>query len=176
MVANQEIFFKPLIFDTSIVDLSGLNLPSKVIDPNGNLLLYVDPNKYASVSINQGSNFIPTGGPSYLDIALVRKGFRVTIDYEESIIRHAVHKLAKAALVKRCFIAVRDFVGPEADDIATQVIQVGSQLPRTRVMEAGSSTLRTGIIQAPFDYGGSIGDTLPGGFSFTFIEKGLRYI
>lgn len=176
MTGQQEIFLKPIIFDSSVVDFSAFNLPSKVLDPSGNLMLYIDPSKYSPVTINQSSDFIPTGGPSFLNISLVRKGFRVTVDYEETIIRQAVHLLAKYALQERSFLTVKDFVGPEAGDISTEIITLGSSLPRTRVTEEASFTTRLGIIQAPIEYGGSIGDATPGGFTFSFIEKDLRFI
>lgn len=182
----QEIFMKPLVFDITNVasTIAGWNLPDKFyarqadgVTANTNeLLLYIDPSKYQSLTINQGSTFEPTGGPSFLKVALVRKGFRVRIDYEDSIIRHAVHILAKYALENKTLITVKDYVGPEAGDFATQVITLGTSTPRVRVTEQ-SFTTRRGIIQANnFSYGGSIGDMTKDGFSFSFIEKDLRFI
>lgn len=175
MFCGQEIFFKPIIFDSSAVDFSGLNLPDKVLDPSGNLLLYINPSSYTPIT-TEGSGFIPTGGSSFLNVSLVRKGFRVKVEYEETIIKQAVHILAKYALETRNFLTVKDYVGPEAGDITTEVITIGNSLPRTRVTELGSFTIRQGIIQGPFEHSGTIGDATIGGFSFTFIEKDLRYI
>ncbi len=175
MTTGQEIFFKPLIFNSTVIDLSGLNLPDKVLTASGNLILYVDPSKYTPITTG-GSDFIPTGGPSFLNVSLVRKGFRVTIDYEETIIKQAVHQLAKYALQQKSFLTVRDYVGPEAGDISTEVVTIGSSLPRTRVTEQASFTTRRGIIQGPFEHAGSMGDYTIGGFTFSFIEKDLRFI
>ena len=176
MAGTQEILFKPLIFDISVINVSGLNLPDKVIDPDGNLILYIDPSKYSPITVGQGSSFEPTGGPSFLNVATVRKGFRVTVDYEETPIRHAVHLLAKYALEQRKSITVKDYVGPEAGDITTEVITIGTSRPRVRVTEQGSFTLRKGIIKAPIEYGGSAFDYTTGGFTFSFSETGLRSI
>lgn len=185
MTTGQEIFVKPLVFDiTNIAStVSGWNLPDKFyarqcdgVTANTNeLLLYIAHNNYQRITINQGSSFEPTGGPSFLKVALVRVGFRVRIDYEESIIRHIVHTLAKYALENKCLITVKDYVGPEASDLKTEVITLGSSTPRVRVTEE-SFTTRKGIIQPPLDFGGSIGDAVPGGFSMTFHEKDLRFI
>lgn len=182
---QQEIFIKPLVFDISNIasTVAGWNMPDKFFarqsdgvtaDPN-QLLLYIDHGKYQSLTLNQGTTFEPTGGPSFLKVALVRKGFRVRIDYEESIARHAVHLLAKYALENKCLITVKDYVGPEAGDIVTEVITLGTSTPRVRVTEE-SFTTRTGVIVPPLDNPGSIGDASPGGYSFTFQEKGLRFI
>lgn len=184
-MATQEIFMKPLVFDITNVasTIAGWNLPDKfyarqadgITADTNQLLIYVDHSKYQSMSMNQGSTLEPTGGPSFLKVALVRKGFRVRIDYEDSIIRHAVHILAKDALENKRFITVKDYVGPEAGDFATQLINLGTSTTRVRVTEA-SFTTRIGIIQPPLDNPGSIGDATPGGYSITFLEKGLRFI
>lgn len=183
--SQQEIFLKPLVFDITNVasTIAGWQMPDKFfarqadgITPNPNeLRLFIDPSKYQSLSLNQGSTFEPTGGPSFLKVALVRKGFRVRIDYEETIVKQAIHVLAKYALEMKCLITVKDYVGPEAGNFATELITLGTSTPRVRVTEQ-SFTTRTGIIQPPLDNPGTIGDATPGGFSITFLEKDLRFI
>lgn len=176
-MASYEIFLKPIIFDSSVVDLSGLNLPERVLDPSGNLMLFIDPSKYTPITIGSPSELVTTGGAnSFLNVSLIRKGFRVQVDYEETTIRQAVHLLAKYALEQRSFLTVRDYVGPEAGDITTEIIEIGDTTPRVRVTEQGSFTTRTGIIQPPIEYAGSAYDYNIGGFSFTFIENNLRYV
>ena len=182
---TQEIFMKPLVFDITNITgtIANWNVPDKlyarqadgITADTNQLLIYIDPSKYSSLTINQGSTFEPTGGPAFLKVALVRKGFRVRIDYEDTIVRQIIHVLAKYALQMKCLIDVKDYVGPEAGDFATDLITLGTSTPRVRVNES-SFTPRRGIIQPPLDNGGSIGDASPGGFSITFLEKDLRFI
>lgn len=188
---EQERVLKALVVSKGEADFSKFpeGLLERVTDSNGNVILYIDPNKYNPIIIDQGSQFVPTGGEAFLDISLVRKGFSVEVDYSESFVRHLIHIIARTALAERYLVEIDDYVGPEQNDIEYEEVitnQVAidnymgpgmapDPIIRYRVNE-NSKTRRGGIIQVPITYKGSIGDYTQGGFSFTFVEKNLRYV
>ena len=188
---EQERVVKALVISKGESDFSNIpdGLLETVTDDNGNVILYVAPDKYQPIVIDQGTKFVPTGGESFLDVSLVRKGFRAEIEYSLSFVRHLLHIIARTALAERYLVEIDDYVGPEQNDIEYEEIvtnQVaidnynGPGMPpdeiiRYRVTE-NSKTRRSGIIQVPLEYKGSIGDHTQGGFSFSFVEKNLRYV
>lgn len=152
ITCTTPAFFK--LLKIQVTDPSILTLEiSDTILYNGYLNLYVDPNSYQPLADEGDTKYIATGSGSALVNKLVRKGFNAKFDYDDPLLLKGVKRLVRYNLANKLSTTIVDYVSPEDWD--------------------EEYTTRIGVIVPPIEHTGL---PMSGGFSFSFKEKGLRYV
>jgi len=155
-VPFQQLWIK------SNTDLSGLGLREDLFDGTY-LKFFIEDIHYEQIKVGNESTLETTARGDFLSISLFRKGYKVLVTYSEANLKTAIELITKTSLQTDTLIETRDYLNPEAEDYSS------GYTVRKGIISARSISSKGAIVSEGIRF-------LLDGFSFDFIETGLRYV